>query len=583
MTEETYFWEGMLRVTTDLKSAYHPWVDHYPEGIDWATPINITPVAERVLDICKSHPNLVAMDFMGRRTRYRELARRIDKLSGAVQQKLGVRKGTRVALLLPNIPYYAYFYYAVLRAGGVVVNCNPLYTIDELTQILSNSHADIIVTLDLAQLFKKAEQVAMRTGLERIVLCPFAQALPFPKNLLFAAAKRGELAKINQSEIAERVMMLGELLRGASEFTPVPIDAEKDIAVQQYTGGTTGIPKGAMLTHANISANVSQTALWAKDMYRPKRKVVAVIPFFHVFSMTACLNNSMCNGMELDMLPRFELKMLIDMVKRVQPELIMAVPTLVHALFGSERGKKTDLSAFIFGVSGGAPLSESVRREFEVATGGILVEGYGLTECSPVVCCGPIWEPAKDGSIGQPLPGTDVRFADVENPEKEVAPGERGEIQVRGPQVMAGYFENEAASADSFIDGWLRTGDVGYVDEDGHVFLVDRIKDLIISSGFNVYPRTIEAVLETHPDVEECNVIGVPDDYRGEAPVAFVKLVAGAEATDREIKTFLVGKLSRIEMPREVIFREELPKTLVGKLSKKDLRDEYANLKAAGK
>ncbi len=296
--------------------------------------------------------------------------------------------------------------------------------------------------------------------------------------------------------------------------------------------------------------------------------------------MTTCLNNGLCNGMEIDMLPRFELKMLIDLVKRVRPELIMAVPTLVHALCGSERGRKTDLSTFLLGVSGGAPLSETVRREFEETTGGTLVEGYGLTECSPVVCCGPIWAPAKDGAIGQPFPGTDIRFADVEDPTKEVPPGERGEIQVRGPQVMAGYFENEAATADVFVDGWLRTGDVGYVDEEGHVFLVDRIKDLIISSGFNVYPRTIEAVLETHPGVEECNVIGVPDDYRGEAPVAFVKLAAGAEATDRELKTFLVGKLSRIEMPREVIFRDELPKTLVGKLSKKDLRDEYAQLKA---
>ena len=568
-----------MGVTTELKSAYHPWVDNYPEGIDWAAEINTAPVAERVLDTCANYPDLTAMDFMGRRTSYRELGRTIRKLSAALQNQLGVAKGTRVALLLPNIPFYAYFYYAVLRAGGVVVNCSPLYSVAELTQIVSNSHADIIVTLNLAQLFKKAEDVALATGLSRIVLCPFGTALPFPQNLLFPIAKRRDIARPGSSEVAERVVRYGKLMRGAGSFTPVPIDAAHDIAVQQYTGGTTGVPKGAMLTHANISANASQAKLWAKDAYRPKRKVVAIIPFFHVFSMTTCLNNAMVNGMELDMLPRFELKSVLDLIKRVRPELIMAVPTLIHAVFASESAKKVDLSCFELGVSGGAPLSETVRSEYSEATGGKLVEGYGLTECAPVVCCGPIHAANKDGSIGQPFPGTDIRFADVEDPGKEVGPGERGEIQVRGPQVMAGYFEDELTTRHSFVDGWLRTGDVGYMDSEGHVFLVDRIKDLIISSGFNVYPRTIEEVLESHVDVEECNVIGVPDDYRGEAPVAYVKLVPGAVANDKELKAFLVGKISRVEMPREVIFREELPKTLVGKLSKKDLRDDYARLK----
>ena len=568
-----------MDVTTELKSAYHPWIENYPDGIDWATPINTTPVAERVLQTCAQYPDLTAMDFMGRRTDYRALGQTIEKLSAALQNQLGISKGTRVALLLPNIPFYAYFYYAVLRAGGVVVNCSPLYSVAELTQIVSNSHADILVTLDLAQLFKKAEQVALETGVGRIVLCPFRQALPFPQNLLFPIAKRQDVARPGKSEVGDRVVRYGRLMRGAGTFTPVPIDAAHDIAVQQYTGGTTGVPKGAMLTHANISANASQAKFWAKQAYRPKRKLVAIIPFFHVFSMTTCLNNALVNGMELDMLPRFELKGVLDLVQRVKPHLIMAVPTLIHAVFSSESAKKIDLSSFDLGVSGGAPLSEQIRNEYAEATGGKLVEGYGLTECSPVVCCGPIHADCKNGSIGQPFPGTDIRFADTEDPTKEVGPGERGEIQVRGPQVMAGYFEDEEATRAAFVDGWLRTGDVGYMDSEGHVFLVDRIKDLIISSGFNVYPRAIEEVLESHPDVEECNVIGAPDDYRGEAPVAYVKLVPGAVANDKELKSFLVGKISRVEMPREVIFRDELPKTLVGKLSKKDLRDDYARMK----
>ena len=568
-------------VTTELKSAYHPWVDHYPEGIDWATPIDITPVTERFFATAAAMPDRIAMDFMGKRTSYRDAVRTVEKLSAALQNQLGVRKGTRVALLLPNIPFYASFYYAVLRAGGVVVNCNPLYTIAELTQIVGDSRADILVTLNLSQMFKKAEEVALATGVGKLVLCPFALALPFPQSLLFPLVKRSDVARIAGSRVADRVLNYSRLMRGAGSFTPVQIEAEKDIAVQQYTGGTTGLPKGAMLTHANISANASQATVWAKGMYAPGRKVISVIPFFHVFSMTTCLNNSMVNGMEIDMLPRFELKAMLDMIRRIKPDFLMAVPTLIHALCGSDRARTVDLSSIVLGVSGGAPLSESVRKEFVETTGGTLVEGYGLTECAPVVCCGPIVDPGKDGSIGQPFPGTDIRFADVENPHVEVAPGERGEMQVRGPQVMAGYFNDPGATKDVFVDGWLRTGDVGYVDADGFVYLVDRIKDLIISSGFNVYPRAIEAVLETHPEVEECNVIGVADDYRGEAPIAFVKLVAGAVITDKELKTFLVGKVSRIEMPREIHFRAELPKTLVGKLSKKELRDDYARSKTA--
>ena len=579
VAEEILFREGKLGVVTELRSAYHPWVDNYPEGIDWATEIDTAPVVERVLDTCARHPDLIAMDFMGRRTAYNELGRTIEKLSAALQGQLGIAKGTRVALLLPNVPFYAYFYYAVLRAGGVIVNCSPLYSVDELTQIVGDSHADIIVTLDLGQLFKKAEQVAIATGVSRIVLCPFASVLPFPQNLLFPVVKRREVARTSGSLVANRIIPYARLMRAAGTFSPVPIDAAHDIAVQQYTGGTTGLPKGAMLTHANISANASQAKAWAKDAYRPKRRVVAVIPFFHVFSMTTCLNNALINGMELDMLPRFELKALLDLIQRLEPEMIMAVPTLVHAVFGSERAKKMKMTSFEFGVSGGAPLSQAVREEFYNVTGGRLLEGYGLTECSPVVCCGPIHGGAKDGSIGQPFPGTDIRFCDVDEPHKEVAPGERGEIQVRGPQVMAGYYEDEAATQHSFVDGWLRTGDVGYVDEEGHVYLVDRIKDLIISSGFNVYPRVIEEVLESHDAVEECNVIGVLDDYRGEAPVAFVKLVKDARVTDKELKSFLVGKISRVEMPREIFFKDELPKTMVGKLSKNELRADYARMK----
>lgn len=564
---------------TKLKSAYHPWVSHYPAGLDWRANIDLTPVSERVLKTCANHPDRVALDFLGAQTRYRDLGRTIEHLSTVLQSELGIKKGTRVALLLPNTPYYVYFYFAVLRAGGIIVNCNPLYAIGELTHIVASSGAEVLVTLDLVQTFEKADALAKATDLRAVVVCPFTACLPFPKNWLFRLARGREIASITASSAAGKVVHYASLTASHGAFQPVTIEPLKDIAVQQYTGGTTGIPKGAMLTHANVSANVSQIEMWGGDFYRPGKKLVAVLPFFHIFAMTACLNISLANGLELLMLPRFELKALLDLIKRKRPEYIKAVPTLIHALCSSTLSAKYDLSCLEFCISGGAPLSASVREEFEKTTGGIVVEGYGLTECSPVVCCGPLIGESKSGSIGQPLPGTDVRFADVDHPEREVGPGDRGELQVRGPQVMAGYFEDAAASAGVFVDGWFRTGDVGYLDNEGHAYLVDRIKDIIICSGFNVYPRNIEDALDRHPDVEECTVIGVPDDYRGEAPVAFVKLKTGSKLTATELKSFLTPHLSKIEMPKDIVFRAELPKTLVGKLSKKELREDYAKSK----
>lgn len=561
------------------KTNARPWTTSYPSGISWDIPIDLTPVHERISAVVKKTPNALALDFLGAETNFAQMWEQVESLCGALQNELGVKKGTRVALLLPNTPHYIYAYYAILLAGGIVVNCNPLYSNSELNHIVSDSGADILFTLDLKQTFDKAEVLATKGPIKTIIACKFTEALPTVKSVLFRLVKRGDLANISQSPAAKKTIHLGDLLSHGHKPKPAKIDPEKDVAVQQYTGGTTGIPKGAMLSHANIAANVSQINAWGCGLFEAPSKIIAVLPFFHIFAMTVCLNTPLTNGAAVIMMPKFDLKTFLGLVRRTQANVLPAVPTLTHAIAHAEGLKKSDIASLEVLISGGAALPNDLRRAFAQVSDAILAEGYGLTEASPVVCCAALRAASKPMSIGQPLPGTDIRFINVENPDKPLAQGERGELQVKGPQVMLGYYGDKTRSADAFMGDWLRTGDVGYMDDEGYVYLVDRIKDLIISSGFNIYPRTIEEALNNHPKVDECNVIGVPDDYRGEAPVAFVKKKAGETVTEEELKTFLEDHIAKIEMPRDIIFKSELPKTLIGKLSKNELRDEYAKLK----
>jgi long-chain acyl-CoA synthetase len=555
-----------------------PWVDHYPEGISWDIKVNLTPVHDQVIAACGRNPEAVALDFLGGKTSFGQLKHDIIAFAGALQTQYGVKKGSRVALLLPNTPFYAVAYYGVLMAGGTVVNCNPLYTIHELSHITSNAGADILVTLDLQQIFEKAEALVKAGHVKKIIACHFPDALPGIKKVLYSIIKRKDLANVSGSPAASVTAWYANLIKRDDKPAPVAIDPLKDVAVQQYTGGTTGLPKGAMLSHANIAANMSQIDSWGCGLFYPPSKVVAILPFFHIFAMTVCLNVPLCNGTQVVMMPRFELKGFLDLLRRTKPNVLPAVPTLIQALSKVKSEDLAALDCLDVVISGGAALPAEIRANFTKISKAIVAEGYGLTEASPVVCCAALRVPSKPNSIGMPLPATDVRFMDIETNEAAKL-GERGELQVKGPQVMLGYYENAQATADAFIDGWLRTGDVGYVDEDGYVFLVDRIKDLIISSGFNIYPRTIEEALLTSPSVDEANVIGVPDEYRGEAAVAFVKLKDGQSVDEAALKKHISERLNKLEMPREIIFKDQLPKTLIGKLSKKELRDEYKAMK----
>lgn len=534
---------------------------------DRDSPLPVPPLYGILDEAVASFPARPAIDFLGRRYSYAELGALVDRAALGLR-RMGVKKGTRVGLCLPNTPYAVIGYFAILKAGGVVVNFNPLYVEREIASQIADSGTTIMLTLDVKQIYPKVAAALGKTCLERIVVCPLAEALPRVKGMLFAALKRAEIASIPRDA---RHIPFTDLVADASPFKPEPIDPKVDIAVLQYTGGTTGVPKGAMLTHANLAANAEQLRRCYVGAKPGEERILGVLPLFHVFAMTCVMNTAIALAAEMILLPRFELAQVLKCIVKKRPTLFPGVPTIYTAINAAATQKRYDLSSINFCISGGAPLPVEVRARFEALTGCNLLEGYGLSEASPVVTCNPIGGLVKAGSIGLPVPGTKVEVRDPVDPRRQMKQGEKGEICVAGPQVMAGYWNRPDETANVLVDGWLRTGDIGYIDEDGYVFLVDRIKDVILCGGYNVYPRIIEEALYQHPDVAEAVVIGIPDPYRGQSPKAFVKLRAGGQATPEDLKRFLSGYVSPIELPKAIEIRADLPKTMVGKLSKKEL------------
>jgi len=500
----------------------------------------------------------------------------VDQVAAGLQ-RLGVVKGTRVGLFLPNSPTFIIYFFAVLKAGGVVVNYNPLYTVEELSSQVEDSVTEIMVTLDLKVLFDKVEALLASGVLSRAIVASFPALLPSAKSVLFKLFKGRQLARPMSSPIKDRIVLDSDVTASAGQRIPVPIDPAKDTAVLQYTGGTTGTPKGAMLTHANLYVNVQQVIAWAPELVDGGERVMGILPFFHVFAMTVVMNFGIAKASEIIIMPRFALDDALKLIHTARPTVMPGVPTLFNALINHPKLKSYDLSSLKFCLSGGAALPIEVKHRFEELTGCKMVEGYGLSETSPVATCNPLDGPVKEGSIGIPLPQTILSLRALDDPGREVALGEKGEICIAGPQVMLGYWNKPEESCNQMTpDGLLRTGDVARMDADGFFFIEDRIKDLIICSGFNVYPRRIEEAIYQHPAVEEVTVIGIKDAYRGEAPKAFIKLKTGANATEADIMRHLEVKLSRIELPSAIEFRDQLPKTMIGKLSKKELKQEEA-------
>ena len=546
------------------------WLKSYPPGVVWDAEFPARLMGTLLDDAVAAYGRRPCTYFMGKRLSFTEIGKLSERAAKGLQ-KIGVGEGVKVGLLLPNTPTFVVFYYGVLKAGATVVNFNPLYSVEEIECQARDSGTKIMVTLDLALTFDKVEALIERGVLDKAVVASFPALLPPLKSVGFKIAQRAKLADVSGSPVKEIVHERDVLANdGIFERPDIGTDA---IAVLQYTGGTTGTPKGAMLTHANLSANVGQVKAWRTQLGRAEGSVLGVLPLFHVFAMTAVMNLAISEGLEMILLPKFELIQTLKLISKLHPRMMPGVPTLFNAIARYPHVKNFDLSSLEFCISGGAALPLDVRRSFEALCRCHLVEGYGLSETSPVATCNPIHCP-KDGSIGIPLPATDISIRSLDDPHMVVPRGEAGEICVAGPQVTPGYWKKPQDTEASFVGQFFRTGDVGNMDEDGFVFIVDRIKDMINASGFKVYPRRIEDALYEHSAVDEVTVVGIPDEYRGEAPKAFVKLKEGKQATAQELLQFLRGKLSKIELPAEIEFRDQLPKTMVGKLSKKELRAE---------
>lgn len=549
------------------------WEEHYPENIDWNAPVWTGHFFTYMENARRLYGNRPAFNFMGKRWTWSEMASLTDRMAKGLHD-LGVEKGVKVGICLPNTPYFLIAFYAIAKTGATVVHYNPLYAERELAYQIEDSKTDLMITFDLKVAYDKMEKMLHQTRLNQIIICPFKDILPFPKNLLFPLVKGKEIAEIPNDD---RHIRFDKVIANDGDFQLQPVDVQNDVALLQYTGGTTGVPKGAMLTHANLTANVEQCVMWLNDVNPGQEKMLGVIPFFHVFAMTCVMNFSVKNGFEIVAIPRFELDATLKLIDKEKPHFFPAVPAIYNAINNHPKVKEFDLTSLRYCISGGAPLPVEVKKTFEQTTGCVLVEGYGLTESAPVVCANPVTGVNKPASIGMPFPGTIIEMRNAETGEP-VPVGERGELCVKGPQVMKGYW-NKPEETDNVLskDGWLKTGDVAYMDEEGYTFIVDRIKDLILVNGYNVYPRNVEEAIYLHPAVEECIVAGVKDAARGEVPKAWIKLKVGRIITEGEMKDFLRDKISPIEVPRFIELRDKpLPKTMIGKLSRKDILAEEA-------
>jgi long-chain acyl-CoA synthetase len=549
------------------EDAAWPWLAHYPPAMNWHADIPAKPLYALLDDTVVKHPHQPAFDFMGRKWTYGALGKLADRFACGL--KTLIKPGDRVGLLLPNCVYYPVAYFAILKCGGTVVNCNPLYTEKELKHQILDSGAQVMVTIDVTPIAAKLIALADVCRLNTVVFCPMADILPFPTSLLYKLAKRKDIAKVPSDP---RFMRFGQLIANDGKIVPHPVDPHRDIAVLQYTGGTTGTPKGAMLTHANLYANAVQEEGFAMELKPGVDKMLAVIPFFHVFAMTTAMNNPILAGIEIIALPRFDVRQVLKTIDKKKPTLFPAVPTIYTAISNHPDLKKYDVSSIRLCISGGAPLPLDVKETFERLTGCQLLEGYGLSETSPVVCCNPPHGVSKSGSIGIPAPGTIIEIISMEDRITPVPLGEAGEVCVRGPQVMAGYWQKPEETEFAMFGGRFHTGDIATMDEEGYTFIVDRLKDIVIASGYKIYPRKVEEEIYRHPAVEEAVAGGVPDKYRGETLKVWIKLHEGQTLTAEALTAFLKDKLSPIEMPKLIEFRDKpLPKTLIGKLSRKDL------------
>jgi long-chain acyl-CoA synthetase len=558
-------------VQPPVQPAEKPWFKFWPEGVPKHMKYPDVPLSNLLKETARKYPDKTAIVYFDKPMTYQELDLAVDKFATALDA-LGVKKGDKVALFLANMPQFVIAYYGAIRIGAIETAISPLYKEREVEHQLKDSEAETIVVLDA--LYPILEKVIDKTKVKRVIVTSLKDYMSS------VVAFLGSLMKKIPSHKVERkpnVFFFKELLAKYPAKPPsVEIDPWEDLVALQYTGGTTGTAKGAMLTHRNLVSNAVSCALWLRGK-EAEEAFLTVLPLFHIYGMTTGMNAPIYMGGKMVMLPGFDVETTLKAIQKNKVTVFCGAPTMYSVLLAHPAFSKYDLSSVRFCFSGSAPLPPEVQRKWMDATGGVLVEGYGLTESSPVTHCNPLdrsLKTVKVGSIGLPWPDTDAKIMDMETGQTELGVGETGELVVKGPQVMKGYWNMPEESAQVLRDGWLYTGDIGKIDEDGYFHITDRKKDLIKYKGYSVYPREIEDVLYEHPAVKLCGVIGKPDPVAGEIPKAFVVLKDGATATEDEIRKFVNEKVAPYKAIRELEFRKELPMTLVGKVLRRVLQEE---------
>ncbi|SIQ16584.1 long-chain acyl-CoA synthetase [Peribacillus simplex] len=549
-----------------------PWQAIYPEQIPAVLSYEDKPLYSFLKESADEYPDKVSIHFQGKELTFREVHESALKFA-AYLKSIGLQKGERVAVMLPNCPQGVISFFGILMAGGVVVQTNPTYTERELEYQMKDSGAKIILAMDI--LFPRVAAVASRTDIEHIIVTAIKEYLPFPKNLIYPFIQKKQYGIVINVEHEGNHHLFSEIMkRKMTEEVTVPIDVDNDLALLQYTGGTTGFPKGVMLTHKNLLANTKMCNAWLYKNKRGEERILAILPFFHVYGMTTVLVLSVMEGNTMIIMPKFDVEATLKTIQKQKPTMFPGAPTIYIGLLNHPDIAKYDLSSIDACISGSASLPVEVQEQFEKITGGKLVEGYGLSETSPVTHANFIWDqPRVKGSIGLPWPDTDSVILSLETFE-ELPPNEIGEIAIKGPQVMQGYWNRPDETENTFKNGWLLTGDLGYMDEQGFFYVVERKKDTIIAGGFNIYPREVEEVLYEHEAIQEVVVAGIPDPYRGETVKAYVVLKKNARATEEELNEFARKNLASYKVPRSYEFRDELPKTTIGKILRRVLIEE---------